>query len=84
MTGMIWRNDWDARAGEAVARIAGEIVHLGVMLRRGAATLNARLVRNAVNDYDAKIPHSPPNERLEDVAEDEEEVLGNNQPRQVA
>jgi hypothetical protein len=54
------------------------------MLRRGAAILNARLVRDAVNDYDAKIPHSPPNERLEDVAEDEEEGLGNDQPRQVA
>ena len=81
---MIWRNDWDARAGEAVARIAGELIHLGVMLRRGAAILNAHLGRDAVNDYDAKIPHSPPNERLEDVMEDEEEVVGNDQPRQVA
>jgi hypothetical protein len=43
---MITTNDWDARAGEAVARIA-------------------------VNDFDAKIVHTP--ERLEEVIEEDEE-----------
>lgn len=45
---MITRNDWDARAGEAVARIA-------------------------VNDFDAKISHSPEPDRLDGVIEEEED-----------
>lgn len=48
MSYMITRNDWDARAGEAVARIA-------------------------VNDFDAKISHSPDADRLDEVIEEDEE-----------
>lgn len=51
MTVMIWRNHWDARAAEAMARIS-------------------------IQDSDAKVIHTPPNERdglIEEVIDDEDD-----------
>lgn len=64
MTIMIWRNHWDARAAEAMARIS-------------------------IQDSDAKLVHTPPNEingniEEEAVVDDDEDDDGPVQQRRTA